>query len=116
MTQKAEYAKYYPSWADPFDVEVAEDEGRQWVTADDEKESWRVCPVDQNPLGGCTNGLWNELACECFKKVVCFGSMCEEGEAFDPREGCACRNADELRSELYPYWATNDDIRKAVDD
>ena len=27
-TQKQEFIKYYPSWADPYDVETAEDAGR----------------------------------------------------------------------------------------
>lgn len=42
------------------------------------------------------------------------GAYCPAGEVFDPREGCACRNAEELKSELYPDWATEDDIRNAV--
>lgn len=42
------------------------------------------------------------------------GASCPAGEAYDPREGCACRDAEELKSELYPAWATEDDIRRAV--
>jgi len=40
--------------------------------------------------------------------------MCEVGSAFDPRLGCKCQDASELRDDLYPSWATEDDIRKAV--
>jgi len=42
------------------------------------------------------------------------GNMCEEGSAFDPRLGCTCKDASELRADLYPEWATEEDIRKAV--
>jgi len=27
-TQKQEFTKYYPGWADPYDVKLAADEGR----------------------------------------------------------------------------------------
>merc|ERR1711884_589355 len=112
MTQKAVHAKCYPIWADPNDVERARAEGLSPVST--EHESWKLCPVEQNPLGRCVDGVWNELACSCFKKVVCMGAKCPAGEVYDPREGCACRDAEELKSELYPVWATDDDIRRAV--
>jgi len=42
------------------------------------------------------------------------GGSCPAGQTFDPRVGCECVDANELKSKLYPDWATDEDIRNAV--
>jgi len=64
MSQRQEHETYYPTWADPFDVVRAERQGMQPILR--EGESWKLCPYDEQPFGRCTDGVWNELACDCF--------------------------------------------------
>ena len=104
MTQAEIYEKYYPEWADVYDVERAEIDG---LARDLEEESSHVvCPYMFNTRSCTGPGLyWNELACECFSVIQCL-LLCPDGQDLDPREACKCVDADKLKKELYPEKVT----------
>ena len=112
LTQKEIYEKYYPQWADPYDVQLAATEGFNAQIG----PRWKLCPFDSRIKEmQCGNGRrWNELACECFELAKC-KIGCPMGTELDPTQRCSCEDIKEIRKRLYPDWATEDDIRSAND-
>jgi len=75
----------------------------------------QVCPswswdVDTT----CEEGFyWNELACKCFSLAQCF-APCPEGQFELPTEDCGCTEDEQEYLDLFPDWATREDIELAA--
>jgi len=60
----------------------------------------------------CDDGMYfNALACQCFSPIKCM-LMCPESQDLHPARGCDCVSKEEIR-DLYPDWATDEDINQS---
>lgn len=101
----------YPSWATPYDMETARRAGLGY-------QDWQVCPYYDGNTEKCfMSEYWNELACQCFNmrkcKMNC--SAREEGTYLIETDPCLCVNRQIAYAQLYPAWATEEQIQAAGD-
>lgn len=112
LTTNELFRDVYPLWATPMDVNQAF--ARMYGTEQQEKPSWKVCPIEDLNGKDCGEGkFWNELACTCFSFARCDAFCLDLDSEMDPRQDCECVDSQVLKDELYPDWATEDDIQKA---
>ena len=99
--------EYYPKWATPHDISLAELDGlsKKW-----EKGQRQICPFDWNQEVCRAGQYWNELSCKCHTMAKC-KKMCPRGQLLSPLEMCECISDDELRESIYPADATDEEIR-----
>lgn len=92
----------YPSWAS--DYEIAEADSAMYEFSSRVDRLWH-CYFET-----CDEGFyWDQLGCSCFSSVECF-TPCPEGQYSMPNELCGCTENEQDYYNLFPEWATDEDI------
>lgn len=99
----------YPSWATDRYISKAMDAGYK-----NYKNPNGYLPICDE-ISCASDQYFNSLACMCFSAAQCFVGCPDDQWSFPP-EPCGCTEDANQYYDLFPHWATNDQIAKSISD